>query len=78
MLVPFLKRKESMIALIKYAFHETNTNRLCLDVYPDNEIGIKLYEGLGMHRDGVLRQNYKAARGYLDQIIYSILREEYV
>ena len=32
---------------------------------PDNEIGIRLYESLGMHRDGVLRQNYKAERGYL-------------
>lgn len=70
--------KESMIALIKFAFEEMNTNRLWLDVYPDNEIGIKLYESLGMHRDGILRQNYKAERGYLDQIIYSILKKEYL
>lgn len=69
--------KESMIALIKYAFEQTKTNRLWLDVYPDNLGGIKLYENLRMHKDGVLRQNYKADRGYLDQIIYSILREEY-
>lgn len=69
--------KEAMIALIRYAFEKTKTNRLWLDVYPDNEVGIKLYESLGMHRDGILRQNYKAERGYLDQIIYSILKEEY-
>lgn len=69
--------KESMIGLIRYAFESTETNRLWLDVYPDNTIGIKLYESLGMHRDGVLRQNYLADRGYLDQIIYSILRSEY-
>lgn len=69
--------REAMEALIKYAFEETDTNRFWLDVYPDNDIGIKLYESLGMHRDGVLRQNYKAERGYLDQIIYSILRDEY-
>jgi ribosomal-protein-alanine N-acetyltransferase len=69
--------RESMDALIKYAFEEKGTNRLWLDVYPDNEVGIKLYESIGMHRDGVLRQNYKAERGYLDQIIYSILKEEY-
>lgn len=69
--------RESMDALIKYAFEEKGINRLWLDVYPDNEVGIKLYESIGMHRDGVLRQNYKAERGYLDQIIYSILREEY-
>lgn len=68
--------RESMVALLKYAFHETETNRFWLDVYPDNLIGIELYESLGMHRDGVLRQNYKAERGYLDQIIYSTLRSE--
>lgn len=69
--------RESMEALLAYAFEETNTNRFWLDVYPDNVIGITLYESLGMHKDGVLRQNYRAERGYLDQIIYSVLREEY-
>lgn len=69
--------RESMEALLAYAFEETNTNRFWLDVYPDNVIGIALYESLGMHKDGVLRQNYRAERGYLDQIIYSVLREEY-
>lgn len=38
---------------------------------------LEIYESLGMHKDGVLRQNYKAERGYLDQIIYSMLRSEY-
>ncbi len=69
--------RESMEGLIRYAFEETETNRLWLDVYPDNISGIKLYESLGMHKDGVLRQNYKAERGYLDQIVYSMLRSEY-
>ena len=69
--------RESMNALLAYAFEETDTNRFWLDVYPDNTIGIALYESLGMHKDGVLRQNYKAERGYLDQIIYSTLRSEY-
>lgn len=69
--------REAMEALLKYAFEETDTNRFWLDVYPDNLVGIRLYESLGMHRDGVLRQNYRAERGYLDQIIYSVLRSEY-
>ena len=69
--------KEAMLALLRYAFEEKHMNRFWLDVYPDNLIGIHLYEGLGMHRDGVLRQNYKSERGYLDQIIYSMLKNEY-
>lgn len=69
--------REAMEALLKAAFERFNTNRFWLDVYPDNIPGINLYESLGMHRDGVLRQNYKAERGYLDQIIYSMLKKEY-
>ena len=70
--------REAMQRMIDYAFLETETNRFWLDVYPDNLKGINLYESLGMHRDGILRQNYLSDRGYLDQIIYSILRSEYI
>jgi [ribosomal protein S5]-alanine N-acetyltransferase len=69
--------REAMEAIMKFAFTELGTNRFWLDVYPDNLIGIRLYESLGMHMDGILRQNYKSSRGYLDQIIYSMLRSEY-
>lgn len=69
--------REAMNALFELAFEKLNINRFWLDVYPDNIFGINLYESLGMHRDGVLRQNYKAERGYLDQIIYSTLKSEY-
>ena len=69
--------REAMEALFKFAFEELGTNRFWLDAYPDNVVGIRLYESLGMHRDGVLRQNYKAERGYLDQIIFSMLKSEY-
>lgn len=70
--------REAMEAIMRFAFTELGTNRFWLDVYPDNLIGIRLYESLGMHRDGVLRQNYKSTRGYLDQIIYSMLKSEYI
>ena len=68
---------EILAAYFKLAFESLGINRFWLDVYPDNVKGIHLYEKMGMHRDGVLRQNYKAARGYLDQIIYSMLKSEY-
>lgn len=68
---------EIMKALIKYAFEETDTNRFWLDVYPHNLVGVNLYEKLGLHRDGILRENYKSDRGYLDMIVYSLLRSEY-
>ncbi|MBS5334913.1 MAG: hypothetical protein KHY62_05310 [Firmicutes bacterium] len=42
-----------------------------------NVIGIKLYESLEMYKKEVLRQNYKAERGYLDQIIYLMLKQKF-
>ncbi len=69
--------KEVMNALLKHAFETCSINRFWLDVYPDNLKGIQLYESLGLHKDGILRQNYKSSRGYLDQIVYSMLKSEY-
>lgn len=70
--------KEAMLALFGHAFETLDMNKVWLDVYPHNKLGIRLYEGLGMHRDGVLRENYlSSTHGFLDQIIYSMLRREY-
>ena len=69
--------RESMEAVINYVFEETETNKFFLDVYPDNKIGIKLYESLNMKKEAVLRQNHWDKNIYRDQIIYSILRSEY-
>ena len=70
--------KESILGIIKYSFEQLNTNRFWLDVYPDNKIGINLYRSIGMYLEGTLRQSYKSERGYLDQMIFSLLREEYL
>ncbi len=69
--------REAMKGLFDFAFGQCGTNRFWLDAFPDNLAGIHLYETLGMHRDGVLRQSDKGDHGYRDQIIYSLLREEY-
>lgn len=69
--------KESISAIIKYAFEEFKANRFWLDTYPDNSVGISLYEKIGLKKEGTLRHNYKSSRGYEDQIIYSMLKDEY-
>lgn len=69
--------REVLTSLIKFAFEELKMNRFWLDVFQDNKKGIRLYESIGMHKDGVLRQNYKTERGYLDMTVYSILKSEY-
>ncbi|PAB59036.1 GNAT family N-acetyltransferase [Anaeromicrobium sediminis] len=69
--------KEVMLGIMKYCFEDLHMNRFWLDVYPDNIIGIKLYTRLGLVYEGTLRQSYKSERGYLNQMIYSLLKDEY-
>ena len=70
--------REAISGIMNYSFNTLKTNRFWLDVYPDHEVGIKLYRSLGMKLEGTLRQSYRSDRGYLDQMIFSILREEYL
>ncbi|MDO5714510.1 MAG: GNAT family protein [Tissierellia bacterium] len=70
--------KEAMKGMFDYAFNQCHAHRLWLDVYPDNKIGIQLYESLGMHRDGELRDSYLSEDGeFRNQIIYSLLAPEW-
>jgi RimJ/RimL family protein N-acetyltransferase len=70
--------KEIIKGLINYAFTNLGINRLWLDVFSDNTRAIHLYKTLGMTHEGTLRQGYKDYKGlYRDQLIFSILREEY-
>ena len=69
--------KRSIERLIDYVFEDLKYNRIWLDTYPDNVRGIKVYESLGFVEEGILRQSYLSERGFEDQIIYSIIRDDY-
>ena len=70
--------REALKGLFSYLFDEISVNKVWLDVYPHNAVGISLYESLGMSCDGRLRQNFYDERlGYLDQLIYSRLKREH-
>ncbi|MGX6978528.1 GNAT family N-acetyltransferase [Vagococcus elongatus] len=68
---------ESLKAVFKYAFEKLEMNKVWLDVYTDNLHAISLYEKLGMQKEGILRQNHKDECGFLDQALYSLLKNEY-
>lgn len=70
---------ELITALIKYAFEVMKANRFWLDVFTDNDRAVHLYKKLGMVHEGTMRQSYKDYSGqYRDQMIFSILKDEYV
>ncbi|WP_375106486.1 GNAT family N-acetyltransferase [Lysinibacillus fusiformis] len=62
----------------KFTFEELCLNRLELQVYSHNIRGIKSYEKVGFKKEGVLRQALFMNNAFSDEIIMSILLEEYM
>ncbi|MBK5262642.1 MAG: GNAT family N-acetyltransferase [Peptostreptococcaceae bacterium] len=50
--------KESCQLLFDYAFNQLNLNKIWTEIYEFDNKKLELYKSLGMHLDGVLRQNY--------------------
>ncbi|MFE0505973.1 GNAT family N-acetyltransferase [Peribacillus butanolivorans] len=61
----------------KFTFEELKLNRLELQVFSYNIRGMKSYEKSGFKREGALRQSLFMKNQYSDEIIMSILSEEY-
>lgn len=68
---------DAMTVLINFIFNEMNLNRIMLNVYGFNKRAIKSYEKCGFVKEGLLRQALFKGGQYHDEVIMSILREEY-
>ena len=63
--------------LLRFAFGELGLHRGELEVYDFNPRAIRAYERTGFRRDGVHRQGLYREGAFHDEIIMSILREEW-
>jgi [ribosomal protein S5]-alanine N-acetyltransferase len=68
---------EVTMLMTEYAFETLNLNRVGLEVYEDNERGIRAYERVGFKQEGVLRRMMYREGCYWNTIIMSMLREEW-
>jgi RimJ/RimL family protein N-acetyltransferase len=69
---------DAMIALLGYLFHHRDLHRVYLSVLSDNQAATRSYEKVGFTVEGVLREDvYFDGSGH-DQLVMSMLREEYV
>jgi ribosomal-protein-alanine N-acetyltransferase len=68
---------EALTSLIKYGFEEMGLNRIEATTNSKNTRSIELIERMGFKKEGVLRRKYFYKNQYHDDIIYSLLREEW-
>ena len=68
---------ELFLIIFDYCFKQQNKAKLYLEVYQDNERAIKFYQKLGMHQDKTIEDFYVTDRGSVNQLIFSILKNEY-
>ena len=63
--------------LLDYAFRVLNLNRVELHVFATNERAIRSYRKLGFQEEGRLRKRRYVRGTYVDEIVMSVLREEW-
>ena len=63
--------------ILKYGFEELNLHRIYLTVMKDNLPAIKTYEKCGFIQEGVLRDEYLRADGYVDIVMMAIIKDDW-
>lgn len=62
---------------LDFAFYELNLNRVWAKMYDYNRKAIGLIQYFGFKKDGILRQNAYKNGKYVDEVLLSMLKEEY-
>ncbi|MBN1658358.1 MAG: GNAT family N-acetyltransferase [Anaerolineae bacterium] len=68
---------DALRAVLRYAFHELNLERVGLDVNEDNARAIRAYEKVGFRREGAMRHALLRDGKWQDRIIMGILYDEW-
>ena len=63
-------------AVVDYGFRELNLHRIELSVLSSNARAIKLYEGLGFRREGLLKDAQFREGSYMDIVLMALFRTE--
>ena len=70
--------REAVARLLDLLFRDWNYRRVYADTDPDNAASIRMLEGLGFVREGVLRADWETHIGVRDALILGLLRDEWL
>lgn len=65
-------------ALVKFFFEEVEVSRVYAKHASDNPNSGKVMQKIGMKYEGIIRQSGKCNLGIVDEVYYSILKDEYL
>jgi len=68
---------EAMRLLLAFGFERLDLHRIHLHVFATNEIALRLYEKVGMTREGILREAALIESEWKDVVVMAILRGEW-
>jgi RimJ/RimL family protein N-acetyltransferase len=63
-------------ALVKVGFDSLNLHRIAAQCAPQNKASIRIMQKLGMAREGLFREHYRAGGKYWSTVFYAILARE--
>jgi RimJ/RimL family protein N-acetyltransferase len=66
---------EAVKALLQYGFDALKLHRVWAFCLAENEPSWRLMERIGMRREGVLRQNVRLRRRWVDTFVYGVLED---
>lgn len=70
--------QEALKLLTSFVFNELGFERLQTSVLEDNEISVKMFQGMGFVKEGISRNSFFTGGCYKNIINMSLLREEFL
>ena len=69
--------KEAIVLILNFVFNQLNFNKVYATVMHPNTKSARLLEACGFQYEGTMRQNVFKNGEWLDQFLYSILKDEF-
>jgi [ribosomal protein S5]-alanine N-acetyltransferase len=63
---------------LKFAFVSLKLHRVYANVFPYNQASMAVLKRNGFKREGILREHFKLRNQYLDNIVFGILKKEFL
>jgi RimJ/RimL family protein N-acetyltransferase len=68
--------KHALLSLLRHGFHDHNLNCIWGETYDGNH-STKMFEAIGMTKEGTLRQRYFRDGRFIDTHVYSLTRDDF-